>query len=66
MLEVAAGARENRATTGVVLERPKAGPSTLCPFFFVSTRVSFRLSFFFFQPCFLVPSLRTKSLKLAM
>lgn len=66
MLEVAAGARENRATTGVVLERPKVGPITLCPFFFVSTRVFFRLSFFFFQPCFLVPSLRTNSLKLAM
>ena len=60
MLEVAAGARENRATTGVVLERPKACPSTLCPFFCINPGV-FSSVLFFLSTLFLVPSLRTKS-----
>ena len=50
MLEVAAGARENRATTDVVLERPKAGPSTLCPFFLYQPGCFFVCPFFSFNP----------------
>ena len=52
MLEVAAGARENRATTGVVLERPKACPSTLCPFFLYQPGCFFVCPFFSFNPVF--------------
>ena len=57
MLEVAAGARENRATTGVVLERSKACPSTLCPFFFLHQPGCFFVCPFFFRPFFFLSTL---------